>query len=63
MAAKLFRRGPSFRRVALLSAKFSQENKFPLFLCFFGSLWLLSTFFEIPLDFDHSKSLSYIKIT
>ena len=63
MAVKLFRRGPSFRRVALLSAKFSQENKFPLF---FVLLWFPVAslhFFEIPLDFDHSKSLSYIKIT
>ena len=53
---------PHFRNLIFQLAKFSQVKKIPLFFSFFGSLWLPSTSFEIPPDFDHSKSLSYIKI-
>ena len=37
----------------------SVGEQIPLFLCIFGSLWLPSTSFEIPSDFDHSKT--YVK--
>ena len=53
---------PHFHNLIFQLAKFSQVKKIPLFFSFFGSLWLPSTSFEIPPDFDHSKSLSYIKI-
>ena len=52
-----------FRRGAILAVKFLQAKKISLLLSSFGSLRASFTSSAIPPKFDHSKSLSYIKIT
>ena len=63
LAAKFFHRGSLFSQGDSLGYEIFAGEQIPLFLCFFGSLWLPFVSFEISPDFHHSKSLSYIKIT
>ena len=61
-AAKIFASWPHFRKLKFQLKKCSQVEKIALFFSFYSSLWRPSNSFEIPSYFDHSKSLSYIKI-
>ena len=49
-------------RISQVDPHFHKLKYSYFFFSFFVSLWLLFNSFEIPPDFDHSKSLSYIKI-
>ena len=63
LAAKFFRRGSLFSQGDSFGYEIFAGEQIPLFLCFFGSLWLPSISLKISPNFDYSKSLSYIKIT
>ena len=63
LAAKLFRRGWPFLQGATLGCEISQATEISCFWAPFGFLRPSFTSFAIPPKLDHSKSLSYIKIT